>query len=202
MPSLLGITNKEHLKTSNKMDNYDRINTAFERAVQRLQDNLQYLADKGQVSDRFVSLQNAIIKALIDYQRQTESIMSGLEMEVMQLCKGKIEELENLRDTKTGLEAICIIHGITDFPFWHAKGMDYLVNEAVELHRQNMMQLPFEFNKMMRETLNEEERETLKIILYKRMEQTQEERLMEVMKDLKINLDILEQIKNARTQGN
>ena len=184
------------------MDNYDRINTAFERAVQRLQDNLQYLADKGQVSDRFVSLQNAIIKALIDYQRQTENIMSGLEMEIMQLSVGKIDELEKLRKTNTSLEAICIIHGITDFPFWMVKGMDYLVSEAVELNRQNTMQLPFMFTRMIQDTLSKEDRKTLESILYKRMEQSQEERLMQVMKDLKINLEILEQIKNAKTQGN
>ncbi|MBA3707074.1 MAG: hypothetical protein H0W84_14580, partial [Bacteroidetes bacterium] len=53
-------------------NDYDRINSSFERAVIKMRESLQYLADNGKVSDKFIAIQNLIIKNLIDYQAQTE----------------------------------------------------------------------------------------------------------------------------------
>ena len=117
------------------MNKYDRINHSFEKAVKQLQENLQYLADKKTVSPKFISMQNTIIKSLIDYQHQMDLLTSDLETTITELSIGKSREFDRIKNTQTCLEAICIIHGITDFPVWLAKGINYLVNEAVELQK-------------------------------------------------------------------
>jgi uncharacterized protein YbcV (DUF1398 family) len=112
-------------------NNYDRINSSFERAVTRMQESLQYLVDNDKVSNKFVTVQNLIIKSLIDYQQQTESYISMLEMENVELSMDRIKQFEKLRHTIQAFEALCIIHGIMDFPIWMNKGRNCLVNEAI-----------------------------------------------------------------------
>lgn len=184
------------------MTKYDRINKAFEQAVKQLQENLQYLADNEKVSKKFISMQNAIIKALIDFQQQTESLISHYEMDITEFTIKINKFREKYGNRITSLEAVCIMHGITDFPAWLAKGTGYLVNEAVTLQKENTMLLPYQFIKMIEETLTPEERTILEKILYRRMEELQEEKIKQLMKELKISLDLLEKIKNAGTQGN
>lgn len=121
---------------------YEKINSSFERAVLKMQENLQYLADNEKVSDKFITIQNLIIKNLIDYQQQTERYISTLEMENMQLANGRIKEIEKLKSLKESFEALCIIHGIVDFPIWINRGNNYLVSEAVEHYRESMITLP------------------------------------------------------------
>lgn len=176
---------------------YDRINDAFERAVTKLQDNLQYLADNDKVSRKFIVSHNLILKALIDYQQKTERYISHLEMEIFHLTNGKIREIEKLKAVQLSFEAICIIHGIMDFPAWMAKGTNYLFNEAIEMKKENMMQLPYQFLKMVEEILTPEEKETLEKILYRRMKEVQEEKIKRLMAELKINLELFDTIKNA-----
>lgn len=45
------------------------------------------------------------------------------------------------------LEAVCVIHGINDFPAWMEKGRDYLVQNAVMLSKSNEVQVPCKINK-------------------------------------------------------
>lgn len=144
----------------------DKVNSSFERAVTKMQESLQYLVDNDKVSDKFIAMQNLIIKSLIDYQQQTEAYISTLEMEVFQLANGKIKEIENLKSIKESFEAICIIHGIMDFPVWMNRGKKYLINEAVELHKEKMITLPHKLNEWI-DRLSETEKETIQNILYK-----------------------------------
>ncbi len=144
---------------------YDRINSSFERAVIKMQESLQYLADNGKVSDKFIAIQNLIIKNLINYQEQTEMYISTLEMENMQLANGRIKEIEKLKSIKESFEALCIIHGIMDFPIWMNRGNRYLVNEAVELYRENMITLPYSLREWI-DRLPDAEREAIQNILF------------------------------------
>ena len=147
-------------------NSYDRINDAFERAVTKLQDNLQYLADNEKVGRKFLSFQNLILKALIDYQQKTEWYISTLEMENMQLVRGRIREIEKLKEVQESFEAICIIHGIMDFPVWMNKGKNYLVCEAVYQYKDGMITLPSKLMDWI-DKLPTPEREALQNILYK-----------------------------------
>lgn len=118
---------------------YDKINGRFEKAVTMLQENLQYLADEAKVSDKFISMHNAIIKALIDYQHLTMEIIEDFQYDNHMLASEKDREL---KDIKLCFEAICIIHGIMDFVAWMEKGKQYLVAMAVDFYRDGEMQIP------------------------------------------------------------
>ena len=126
------------------INNLDRVTARFEKAVTRLRDNLQYLANEGKVSDKFISLQNAVIKALIDYQHHTTEIIEYLQWDNYELTLAKSKEYHKLEDIKLCFEAICIIHGIMDFDSWMQKGKQYLVSEAVDHYRNGRLQIPFE----------------------------------------------------------
>lgn len=121
---------------------YDRTSEKFEAAVKLLRKNLQYLADQDKVSPKFIALHNGIIRTLIDFQHHTNSRISDLEMDVIQLMMKKPIFFQELHDTIEALEAICLIHGIIDFPAWMAKGKSYLVHEAINLHSQKTIQVP------------------------------------------------------------
>jgi hypothetical protein len=129
--------------TISSVSSYDRVNSAFENAVMRMQENLQYLADNDKVSDKFLSMQNLILKNLIDYQQRTERYISTLEMENVRLSNGRIKEIEKLKDIKESFEALCIIHGIMDFPIWMNRGKNYLICEAISHQKENMITLPY-----------------------------------------------------------
>ena len=145
---------------------YDNVNDAFEKAVNLLQDNLQYLVNSGKVSSRFIAMQNNIIKALINYQHQTENIISNLQWENHEIANRKVEEIERLRLVKESLEAVCIIHGIMDFPIWLSKGNALLVNQAISNSKENSIHLPSALKKRF-EDLSEDEKLHLDKILYK-----------------------------------
>ena len=74
------------------INNLDKVTARFERAVTHLQENLQYLANEGKVNDKFISLQNMIIKALIDYQHRTAEIIEGLQWDNHVLALNKSKE--------------------------------------------------------------------------------------------------------------
>ena len=142
------------------MDRLQKANERFERAVKKLQSNLQYLADNDKVSDGFLSIQNQIIKALIDYQHEVNETISQLEwLNVEASLKGSQEYCE-LLDIKEAFEALCIIHGIIDFRSWMVRGKGYLVTEAVAHYRQNQVQLPYRLMKMIWK-MTEEDRSAL-----------------------------------------
>ncbi len=120
----------------------NRISQSFEKAVTLLQDNLQYLADNNKVGQKFIQIQNLIIKALIDYQTETESIIEFLNHELTSQGIAFNKEHKNSKEIQCTLEAICIIHGITDFPYWANKGNSYLVHAAVKNYREKSFQIP------------------------------------------------------------
>lgn len=117
----------------------------FKRSIKSLQDNLQYLADNDKVSDKFLSIQNEVIKHLITYFNKTEIIISSLEMDLDEMRLTKSQESQKLFDRVIAFEALCIIHGILDFPMWLARGKDGLVKEAIEMQKEGMIQLPSQF---------------------------------------------------------
>ncbi len=149
------------------MDGYDKINRRFEKAVTMLQENLQYLADETKVSDRFISLHNGIIKALIDYQHLTTEIIEDLQYENYHLALKKSKECRELEDIKISFEAICLLHGIVDFVAWMAKGKDYLITMAVDHYRDGTIQVPYQLMELI-DRLSEQERNTVMTILMKK----------------------------------
>jgi hypothetical protein len=146
-------------------NDYNRINSSFEHSVLKMQESLQYLADNDKVGDKFIAIQNLILKTLIDYQQQAETYISTLEMENAQLASGKIREIDRLKKIKESFEAICIIHGITDFPAWMNKGHETLIPEAIELYKENTIALPNALRQFI-DALTVSEREIIENILF------------------------------------
>jgi hypothetical protein len=167
---------------------YDKVNQAFEKAVIKLQENLQYLANEGKVSDKFIAIQNLIIKALIDYQHQTESIVTDLQLDNARLMLRTSKKFQELLDIKESFEALCIIHGIVDFPQWMARGKDYLVCEAIQHNRDKTVQIPFSLMNLIDE-LSDSERETLFTLLHRKYEEQNRQEIQH-----------LKQLLNAATQ--
>lgn len=167
---MVATTKARKVATMTNSNKYESINNAFEKAVTKLQDNLQYLIDNNKVSNAFVTIQNLIIKSLIDYQQQTEHYISTLEMENFELFK-KAERQQSQQQRKQQnmqecFEAICIIHGIMDFIGWINKGNKYLVNEAVYLYKENTIQLPIRLLERI-EALPPNEKQAIENILFK-----------------------------------
>lgn len=162
------------------MNSFDQANKRFEKAVMKLQENLQYLADQSKVSDRFLNLQNSIIKSLIHYQHEVIHTLRAYEQLSLDLSLSNSSEYHRLIDIKESLEAICIIHGIMDFPCWMVKGKAYLVDEAVAHYHEGQIQLSYALMKLLDE-LSDHDRETLWSILNRKAE-TRWEREFEKLK--------------------
>ena len=161
------------------MKSFDQANERFEKAVLKLRENLQYLADQGKMSDRFLNMQNNIIKSLIDYQHEVYSMLDSYDQLLLDLSLKNSKAYQKLVDTKESLEAICIIHGITDFPCWMAKGKAYLVGEAVAHYRDGQTQLPCNIMRLIND-LPTHEQDTLWGILNKKAMAQWEEELNEL----------------------
>lgn len=141
-------------------------NIAFERAVLRMQKDLQYLANAGNVSQAFIAKQNLIIKHLIAYQKHTQDYITYLENENTQVRIERREKVKELQDRIIAFEAICILHGIIDFPAWLYWGKTHLVKQAVDAKHKYGIRLPVEWRDKI-EALPDNQRKTLKQILFK-----------------------------------
>ena len=107
MPFYRGNTKGGNERTM-PVNDYDKISRAFEKTVIKLRDNLQYLANEGKVSDRFLTIQNLIIKTLINYQHQIEALLSDLEWENTELLLSQSKQGQQLRENIEALESICM----------------------------------------------------------------------------------------------
>lgn len=121
---------------------YKTANYHFENAVKNLQNNLQYLVDKDKVSEKFIAIQNQIIKSIINYQNEVEALLLWYEKNAINLNVAYNNEYRKLKDALISFEAICIIHGVNDFPIWMNKGKEYLVATAVDLYHKEEIQIP------------------------------------------------------------
>lgn len=127
------------------MNRFNQANERFEKAVRKLQENLQYLTNQGKVSGQFLNIQRSIIEALIDYQHEVLNSIDAYDQLTFSLSIKNSQEYQKLIDIKESFEAICIIHGIMDFQVWMTKGKSYLISEAVYHYKHREVQLPSSF---------------------------------------------------------
>ena len=160
-------TNAEDPIAQRMITKFEKATENYEKAIVKLRENLQYLANEGKVADRFITMQNLTLKSLTEFQKQVELYISHLELENLELTLKISKEYQRQASHKESLEAICIIHGILDFPAWIAKGKNYLVAEAVDFYHQGMIQIPDSLHNLINE-LSEEERNTIFDLLYKK----------------------------------
>ncbi|WP_258100589.1 hypothetical protein [Marinoscillum pacificum] len=132
------------------MKKFQQVTERFEKAVTKLQENLQYLADQDKVSDRFLNIQNKIIKTLIDYQHEVMRTLKAYDQLAVKLSLKGSADYQQLLNDKQSLEAICIIHGIIDFTSWMNKGKSYLIQEAIYHYQHSEVQFSHSIMEMIR----------------------------------------------------
>ena len=132
---------------------------AFRVAIERLRESLEHAASNN-ASDRYIALQNATIRALVDYYNSAEARIKELVEENHRLALQILEERTNHRQHQELLEGICLLHGIYDLQSWLKSGHGFAVDEAVHFARNSLVQLPYAFREMI-DVLDDTEKETL-----------------------------------------
>ncbi len=169
-----------------KVKKYTKVVSDFEVSIFQMQKDLEYLAEHNSLSTLFFDKQNRILKALIDYYDRTQSYIQHLEQESLAYQKVKRKQFDNYEDRIVGFEAICVIHGILDFPMWLSKGKESLLYEAEELGKNRKMRLPLLFNEKLSE-FSKEDQNTVMRILQRDLDSAIHELLNQINKK-KINL--------------
>ncbi|GAA4276298.1 hypothetical protein [Aquimarina mytili] len=146
---------------------YEKVVLDFEKAVLQMQDDLQYLADKDSLSTGFFNKQNRIIRSIIDYYQRTQTYIEHLEREALEQHRIKRLQIQKYEDWIISFEAICVIHGILDFPIWLHKGKKILIYEAEQLGKEKQMRLPDLFKDKLKQ-LSEKEHTMVMDILEKK----------------------------------
>ncbi len=155
---------------------YKDISLDFERAIRQMQNDLQYLADKGNVSKRFIKKQNQILKTLISYYNHTQEQIEFSRSELRQTQIANNRHREKLTNRIIQFEAVCIMHGIMDFPRFIALPKFILVDWAERLHKEKrflysdmlkdfIADLPPEKGKLLESILYERVHEEIKALL-------------------------------------
>ena len=58
------------------------------------------------------------------------------------------EYLERIEETKICAEAVCLLHGIIDYPCYVVKGSKYLINELKHQQREGYLYIPEQLKKL------------------------------------------------------
>ncbi len=142
---------------------------AFEKIIHIMQGDLQKLANKGKVNNRFIAKQNRILKTLIDYFNEIENHIISLQGQLVETQIANSNHREYLTDRITKLEAICIMHGILDFPRFMAQSLNTLSDWAEDLYKdEKSFMLSHSLQEFIRD-LSEAERIVIEKILFKRI---------------------------------
>ncbi len=155
---------------------HKNVSLDFERAIHQMQNDLQYLADKGNVSTRFIKKQNQILKTLISYYNHTQEQIEFSRSELKQTQITNNTHREQLTDRIIQFEAVCIMHGIMDFPRFIALPKSMLIDWAELLHKEKrflhsdmlndfIADLPPEKSKLLKSILYEPVHEEIKAAL-------------------------------------
>ncbi|WP_438712328.1 hypothetical protein ACSTS3_08050 [Aquimarina muelleri] len=129
-----------------------------------MQKDLAYLAEQKTLSTNFFDKQNRILKHIIEYYQSTQTYTEQLEKASLEYRQVKQNQIRKYEDLVVSFEAICIIHGITDFPMWVSKGKDLLLYEAEQLGRNKQMRLPSLLNEKIEVFPKHEKRIVLNIL--------------------------------------
>ena len=131
---------------------------AFRIAIDRLRESLQHAADNN-ASDRYIAIQNATIRALVDYYNQAETIIQQLQEENHQLAVQSAQQKLSYQEQREILEGICLLHGIYDLHNWLNSGHKFTLSEAIHYIHNGMAQLPLAFREMI-DAMNEGEKQS------------------------------------------
>lgn len=141
----------------------------FRQTIEVMQSDLQYLVNKGTVSKSFIKKQNRIIKTLIDYYNSTESEIDYLTKELTKTQVANSGYRKELQNRIIKHEALCIMHGIIDFPRFIGLPKDTLINWAKRLNKERRFLLPDMLKEYIKE-LEQPEQQSINKILFGRFQ--------------------------------
>lgn len=87
----------------------------------------------------------AVVKAREFFIDQWQTVVMQYEQETEMHCQDiqrLLKEVITLKNQILKLEAICLIHGIDDLPFWMAKSFDVLADDVRINQKFDLMQFP------------------------------------------------------------
>lgn len=144
----------------------EAVEKRFELAVQKLQEDLQYLANQEKVSQSFLNRKNNIIRSLIDYYHHAQSKIASLEMELAEQQFQTAKFIKNQKEEKEKLEAVCLVHGITDVAYWMEKPLPLLIRYITEFYELGGCQLPLKWGERFSALPEELKEQVLKAMSY------------------------------------
>lgn len=152
-------------------DSFKNSTKAFERTISTMQTDLQRLADKGKVSDKFIAKQNRILKHLISYYDETQHLIASVQDQLIETQIANNKHREKLTDRIIQFEAICILHGILDFPCFLSFSKDILIDWVIDLHTDDKgFMLPDMLKEYIKD-LPQIDKEAVESILFRRIDQ-------------------------------
>lgn len=151
-------------------DDLKKVTTAFEQAVISMQKDVEYLANHSNVSEKFIHRKNKILYHLINYQKYIEHYINELR-----------QENKEIKTEATNLKAICVIHGVVDYPIFLLREKMLLVSRANELQEKGRFQMSRMMNQKLKK-LSVEERIAIESILYKDVDRELKELLVRIKK--------------------
>ena len=153
------------------LTSYYNAGKAFDRSLQQMKEDYDYLKKSGKVSKAFLSKQKQLIKNLEFNQNVFEEEIFRLDNEYKRLDK-------RLKNQKLKAEAIFITHGIMDFPKKMNMRVEALVEIAKMTYKNEYIELPIGIKRAFGR-IPEEDRKILERILFKQVEKKIEKDIQE-----------------------
>lgn len=122
-------------------------NESYEKSIKCLIDRIQYLANKGSLADKSIALYERIINDIISYVNILEHSLDSALMDIYNAGNRHILMEECYQDYIERLEAICLMHGISNFERLARRSKTFLLQTALMNEREHCYQLPFQFVK-------------------------------------------------------
>ena len=129
------------------MENYSRIDRAFNKALDILKKRLDFMKTKPGTKKSYLDIQSQIIKDLQEYKNKTEVMISDLQLEIQDISKETVKIIDEKENLQAAFECICLIHGINDFPYFMNMGVEFLHKKSESLYNDGMAKLPNLFEK-------------------------------------------------------
>ena len=110
----------------------------FDKAVEVLENNLAYLTSQGKVAKSFLAIQRSVLTAVTNYRESVQQFFD--EAQAIEIRT--INEKKDLKLHIEKLEAIALLHGITDLPIWLNKNTSQIVLEIKEAYKYKYFKIP------------------------------------------------------------
>lgn len=130
--------NYPFVNSAQERKDFEQSRKDFTRLLQNKQGYYESTVNSIKLSSKAVAARNMEIKTLVTFHNNMLKLIEALD--------GEIEVLEqSLLKTKNYtrcLEAVCLIHGVNDFPCYTVQGFEALLFHVKDLYAENQVQIP------------------------------------------------------------